>query len=110
MDWDIFEPPNCKTLGDNKYVFEVELLKNKISRKTVLKFLQLSASNVNKVVMITRWVHISLVRTEMEDRIEWRIATFERGGFPSIRNVKNRKNDIFNPTAEKIAVSPKLKL
>ncbi len=31
-----------------------------------LKFLLLSASNVNKVVKVMRWVHISLHRAEMK--------------------------------------------
>ncbi len=52
------------------FAFEVELLKNKVLRKTTLKFLQLSASDMNKVVVVMRWVHISLHRTETECRIE----------------------------------------
>ncbi len=49
------------------YAFEVEILKNKVLRKTALKFLQLSASNMNKVVMVMRLVLISLYRTETKN-------------------------------------------
>ncbi len=56
-----------------------------------LKFLQLSASNRNKVVMVMRWVHISLHRAERECRIELRVATFGRGGFPLSEMLKISK-------------------
>ncbi len=72
-----------KVQNSSRYMhFEVELLKNNVSRKTPLKFLKLSASNVNKVVTVTNWVHISLHRTETEGRIELRFVTFERAGLP----------------------------
>ncbi len=91
-----------------RYAFEVEHLKNKVLRKTALKFLQLSASNVNKVVMVTRWVYISLHRTETEGRIELWFTTFKRGGFPLSETFKIAKW-YFWPNLGKIAVSPKLK-
>ncbi len=51
------------------YAFEVELLKNEVLRKMALKFLQLSASNANKIIMVMRWVHISLHRMETGGQI-----------------------------------------
>ncbi len=94
--------------NSQRYTFEVELLKNKVLRKIALKFLQLSASNVNKVVTVMRWVHISLHRTETEGRIELWFATFERGGFPLSEMLKIAK-PIFSTQLRKIAVHPKLK-
>ncbi len=73
------------------YAFEVELLKNKVLRKTALKLLQLSGSNMNKVVMVMRLVHVSHHRTEMECLIELRVATFESGGFPLSEMLKLAK-------------------
>ncbi len=36
---------------------------------------------MNNVVMVMRWVHISLHRTEMECQIELQVATFEKRWF-----------------------------
>ncbi len=69
------------------YAFEVDLLKNKVLRKMALKILQLSDSNMNKLIMVMRWVHISLHRTETECRIELWVATCERGWFNCKNNI-----------------------
>ncbi len=73
------------------YAFKVELLKNKVLRKMALKFCQLSASNMNKVVIVMRWVHMFLHKTEMECRIELQVASFERGEFPLSETLKIAK-------------------
>ncbi len=41
--------------------------------------------------MVMWWIHISLHRTEMECRIELRVVTFERGGFPLSETLKIAK-------------------
>ncbi len=59
-----------------------------------LKFLQLLTSNMNTVVMLMRWVHISLHRTEMEGRVALQFAIFEREGFPLSETLKITKTII----------------
>ncbi len=46
---------------------------------------------MNKVVMVMRWVHISLHRTEIQCRIELRVAIFERWRFPLSEMLKIAK-------------------
>ncbi len=73
-----------------------------------LKFLQLSASNGNKVFMVMKWVPVFFYKTEMEGRIELQFTTFERKDFLYQKCYKSQKR-YFLPNFGKIVVSPKLK-
>ncbi len=57
---------------------------------------------MSKVVVVKRWVHISLHRTEVERQIDLRVATIEKGGFPLSETLKIAENDIFDLTSEKL--------
>ncbi len=52
-----------------------------------------------------RWVHISLHRTEIECRIELRVATFEKGGFPLSERLKIAKTIFLTQLWKKRCIS-----